>query len=131
MMLRVIVLLLSLGAGVACAQVTNTATGSPRRTPLSSAELEQIAKHFVKSNKIDFVFEGTRKYVWVSTNGSRYFTHLSFSSGLGNPCFEIDIDPRGNVISNSVGVAVCGAGDPSLTDRTFLRSTNKPSPAPK
>ena len=109
-----------------CAQVTSPTTVSPRRGPLTSAELEQIAKSFAKSNKIDFAFEGAHRSISAETNGLRYFTRVGFSAGIGERYFQVDIDPKGNVLSNRVGVAVCGIGMRSL------RQTNAPTtPAPK
>src|SRR5215207_6571149 len=109
-----------------CAQGTNLTTVSLRRSPLTSAEREQIARSFAKSNKIDFAFEGADKLIRAETNGLRYFSRVSFFAVVDDRVFEVDIDPRGNVLSNSVGVAVCGLG------MRNLRQTNAPIiPVPK
>jgi hypothetical protein len=75
----------------------------------SASELEQIAKDYAKQKKIDFDFtKATERSVWIYTGGSNIIASVSFSSDFGKPAYIADIGRDGKVVTNRVGIAICG-----------------------
>jgi len=98
-------------ASTAYGDGTNRVTRTGRSQPWHSArELERVAREYAKQRGIQFTLEGTTKSVSFRRVGTNTVATIDFGSDFGKPCLTMDIDQEGRVLTNSVGVAVCGTG---------------------
>jgi len=103
--------LLVLPAVVADAQDTNSPARIQRgETWASQSRLERIAEDHARQQKIEFTFEKTHRHVLVERRGTDLVATIWFSSGIGKPFFEVEVAPGGKVITNHIGIALCGTG---------------------
>lgn len=75
----------------------------------SAADLDRIARHYVRANNIDFSFAGTAAQFWVARD-RQYMVRGTYSSGIGKPILHLEIGWDGYVTKHSVGIAVCDIG---------------------
>ena len=115
--MKIALLALVLSTGLLRGQQLNVYVSGNGDKWYSASQLEKIATDYAKERKIKFSFEGTERSVWVNTGGSNIVASVSFSSGIGKPSFMVDIDRSGKVVTNYLGLAVCGgASRPEYVD---------------
>ena len=85
-------------------------TNTLREAWYSATALERAAKDHANRKQIQFSFEGTTKHVSFRRVGTNPVATIDFFSGFGQPCFTADIDQSGQVLTNSLGIAICGIG---------------------
>ena len=76
----------------------------------AQSRLERIAKDHAKQQKIEFAFEKTDRSVSVEKRGTNVVATICFCSGMGKPFLEVEVAPAGQVITNHMGIAICGIG---------------------
>jgi hypothetical protein len=72
--------------------------------------LETVARDYAKKHGIKFTFEGTTNSTSFRRVGTNTVATVDFFSDFGKPCFTVDIDQTGHVLTNSLGVSVCATG---------------------
>jgi hypothetical protein len=97
-------------AGFAHGEATNIVGKVRRETWYSPTELERVAKNYAGQKQIQFTFEGTMKHVSFRRVGTNTVATIDFFSGFGRPCFTAYIDQSGHVLTNSLGITICGTG---------------------
>src|SRR5882672_5376146 len=109
--MKTLVLALLLLPALAYAQDTNNPARIQRgETWSSTSRLERIAKDYAKQQKIEFAFEKTDRSVSVEKRGTNAVATIWFFSGMGKPVFGVEVAPAGQVITNHIGIAICGTG---------------------
>jgi hypothetical protein len=108
--MRTCLLALLLAAGFAHGEATNIVGKVWREAWYSAKELERVAKDYARQKQIQFTFEGTTKHVSFRRVGTNTVATIDFFSGFGQPCFTADIDQGGQVLTNSLGISICGTG---------------------
>ena len=109
--MKTLMFTLLLVPALACAQDTNYPARIQRGETWSSASrLERIAKDHAKQQKIVFAFEKTDRSVSVEKRGTNVVATICFCSGMGKPFLEVEVAPAGQVITNHMGIAICGIG---------------------
>ena len=84
--------------------------GSGEKTWFSALELENLARDYVKTNKIDFDFTDSETTIWLSTGGGRILAEVFFSpSRYGRPVLNVKIGRNGKVLEHSIGAKLCGS----------------------
>jgi len=76
----------------------------------SASRLERIAKDYAKQQKIEFSFEKTHRTVSLEKRGTNTVALIFFYSGFGKPVWDVEIAPSGEVLTNYLGIAICGTG---------------------
>ena len=79
--------------------------GDGQKAWYSALELEQIARTYAQTQKLDFKFEGTEKSVWVHTDGGKVLAEVWFKAGGGRPTLQVHIGRKGNVLKHKIVVA--------------------------
>ena len=97
-------------AGLASGAQTNTVSSVRRGAWYTKPELERVAKDYVTQKRIQFTFAGTTNGVSYRRVGTNVVATIWFASVFGKPVFTADIDHTGKVLTNSMGMAVCGTG---------------------
>jgi hypothetical protein len=93
------------------AQATNNPAHLKKGETWSSASrLERIAKAHAEEEKIEFAFEKAERSVSVEKRGANIVATIWFFSGMGKPVLGVEVAPSGQVITNHIGIAVCGTG---------------------
>jgi hypothetical protein len=90
---------------------TNTVNQARRGAWYTQPELERVTKDYVSKKRIQFSFEGTTNGVSYRKVGTNVVARIWFASDFGKPVFTAEIDHTGTVLTNSLGISVCGFGD--------------------
>lgn len=77
-------------------------SGDGKKAWYSGLELEQIARAYAKSQKLDFNFDGAEANIWVHTDGHKVLAEVWFSTGAGRPTLQIQIGRKGNALKHKV-----------------------------
>ena len=109
--MKTLILALLLLPVLTFAQATNNPARLKKGETWSSASrLERIAKAHAKQQKIEFAFEKAERSVSVEKRGTNIIATIWFFSGMGKPVLGVEVAPAGQVITNHIGIAVCGTG---------------------
>jgi hypothetical protein len=78
--------------------------GEGKKAWYSALELEQIARAYAASQKLDFDVATAEKSVWVHTDGGKVLAEVWFSSGAGRPSLQVQIGRKGSVLKHKIEV---------------------------
>ena len=84
--------------------------GQGEKAWFSALELENLARDYVKTNKIDFDFTDSETTIWVSTGGGRILAEVFFSPPrYGRPALNVEIGRNGKVLGHRIAAMLCGS----------------------
>ena len=74
----------------------------------SALEFENLARDYVRSNKIDFDFTDTQTTIWISTCCSDTLAEVWFSSSaFSRPALCVRIGRKGQVLGHTITPTAC------------------------
>jgi hypothetical protein len=79
-------------------------SGDGKKAWYSALELEQIARAYASSQKLEFDFASAEKSVWIHTDGGKVLAEVWFSAGATRPSLQIQIGRKGNVLKHKIEV---------------------------